>query len=87
MKIEHARLDSNEERSLYQIADARQAIAKEARATMERVRECRRMALAQRDQIVENFERLLTSASDDATAARKLDELDAHARKVLKHLT
>lgn len=84
--IEHARLDVSEERSLYMIADARQAIAKEARATMQRVRECRRMAPAQRDQIVRDFDALLTS-SDDPTAARKLDELDAHTRKVLKHLT
>ena len=85
MMIEHARLDVSEERSLYRIAGARQCIAKEARATMQRVIECRRMAPAQRDQVIARFEALLP-CSDEPTAARQLDELDRHTRKVLKHL-
>lgn len=83
--IEHARLDIGAERRLYQIPEARQAIATEARATMQRVRACRRMAPSQRDQIIRDMEALLTRF-DDPTAARQLDELDTLARKVLKHL-
>ena len=84
--IEHARLNVGTEKRLYQIESARQAIATEARTTMKRVRECRRMAPSQRDRIIRDIESLLPKSQVDATSARLLDELDTLARKVLKHL-
>ena len=54
--IEHARIDVGTEKRIYQIETARQAIATEARTTMQRVRECRRMAPSQRDRIIRDIE-------------------------------
>ena len=90
MPIENARFDQpvppGGEKRVYQISEARDAIAVGARATLQRVRECRRMNPDQRDQIITELEALLTR-SDDPTAARMLDELDNKSRRILKHLT
>ena len=89
MGIEHARFDQpnspDGEKRVYQIAEARDAIAVGARATLQRVLACRRMNLGQRDQIAAEIESLL-KRSDDPSAARQLDELDNKARRILKHV-
>ena len=89
MPIEHARFDQPNspggEKKVYLIAEARAAIADGARATLQRVRECRRMSVGQRDQIAAEIESLL-KRSDDPAAARQLDELDNKARRILKHV-
>ena len=89
MGIEHARFDQpvppGGEKRVYQIAEARDAIADGARATLQRVLACGRMNPGQRDQIVAEIEALL-KRSDDPTAARQLDALDNQARRILKHV-
>jgi len=75
-----------ERRALHEIPDARHAIVREARSTLERVRSCKRMAPVQRSGFVDEIESLITRATNDPDAAARLDRLDTEARKVLKHL-
>lgn len=84
--IEYSRMNQGPEKRVYMIPEAVEAIVTEARATLARVRECRRMNTGQRDQFIVEIESLL-KRHHDPTAARQLDELDTKAKRILKHLT
>jgi len=82
---ETSRLNT-ERRALHSIPEAQAAIAREAGATLQRVKDCARMAPSQRRMFIEQLETMIPRASDPDTAA-KLDALDTQIRRVLRHLT
>ena len=80
--IEHADLSK---RDLYAIPEARSAIRREAEKTLGRIRESRRMAGSQRDELVSKLTRALADG-DTPEAAQLLNTLDTQARRILRHV-